>query len=159
MSQHAGGPFQLSHSGGLLARRAAGRVGISRQESTAVGGGDRDVSQHARRPFQLRHGGDLLASMVEGLSRAVRVVAFSPNGQVLYTNVGEIPLLSPSLVLLPSWQQKQAFNILVQDQWISRKQQRFLWLPSEYRSGATAVHEDTACLGLVSGRVVLLRIL
>jgi hypothetical protein len=51
VSQHAGGPFRLCHSGGLLARRAAGRVGIRRQHSTAVGGGDRGVSQHAGVPF------------------------------------------------------------------------------------------------------------
>jgi hypothetical protein len=39
--------------GGLLARRAAGRVGIRRQHSTAVGGGDKDVSYHARKPFRV----------------------------------------------------------------------------------------------------------
>jgi WD40 repeat protein len=98
-------------------------------------------------------------SMLEGYSSAVRAVAFSPNGQVLHTNVGEIPLSSPLIVPLPSSRQKQSSNILVQDQWILRNQQRFLWLPSEYRLGATAVHEDIACLGLVSGRVVLIRIL
>jgi hypothetical protein len=86
-------------------------------------------------------------------------MAFSPDGQVLYTNVGEIPLSSSSIEPLPSCQQKQFFNILVQDQWISRNQQRLLWLPSEYRSGTTAVQDDIACLGLASGRVVLLRIL
>jgi hypothetical protein len=96
-------------------------------------------------------------STLEGHSY-VRAVAFSPDGQFLHTNVGEIPLSSSSILPLPSWQEKQSFNFLVQDQWILRNQQRLLWLPSEYR-GATAVHEDIACLGLASGRVVLLRIL
>jgi uncharacterized membrane protein len=98
-------------------------------------------------------------STLEGHSWIVTAVAFSPDSQVLYTNVGEIPLLSSLIVPLPSWQQKQSFNMLVQDQWILRNQQRLLWLPSEYRSRMTAVHKDKACLGLASGRVVLLRIL
>jgi WD40 repeat protein len=96
-------------------------------------------------------------STLEGHS-SVTAVTFSPDGQVLHTNTGEIPLWSPSIVPLPFWRQKQSSNILVQDQWILRNQQRFLWLPSEYRLGVTAVHEDIACLGLFSGRVVLIRI-
>jgi hypothetical protein len=98
-------------------------------------------------------------STLEGHSREVTAVSFSTDGQVLHTNAGEIPLLFPSIVPLPVWQQMHFFNILVQDQWILRNQQRFLWLPSEYRFGAKAVHDDIACLGLVSGRVVLIRIL
>jgi hypothetical protein len=101
---------------------------------------------------------DACRSTLEGRSDHVTAVAFSLDGRLLHTNEGEI-LLSPSLVvLLPSWQQKQSCNILVQDQWILHNQQRSLWLPSEYR-GATAVHEDIACLGCYSSRVVLIRIL
>jgi WD40 repeat protein len=92
-------------------------------------------------------------------SPVTMAIAFSSDGQVLYTNAGNISVSFHSTVLLSSWQQKKPFNILVQDQWISRNQQRFLWLPSEYRSRSTAVHEDIACLGLVSGRVVLLEFL
>jgi hypothetical protein len=88
----------------------------------------------------------------------VTAVAFSPDGRVLHTNTGEISLSSPLIVPLPSWQQKQSSNILVQGQWILCNQQRFLWLPPEYR-GVTAVHEDITGLGLASGRVVLIRIL
>jgi hypothetical protein len=57
---HAGWRVLLCHGGGLLARRAAGRVGILGQHSTAVGGGDRDVSQHAGGPLVCQ-GGGLLA--------------------------------------------------------------------------------------------------
>jgi WD40 repeat protein len=96
-------------------------------------------------------------STLEGHSSRVTAVAFSPDGQVLHINAGEIPLSSPSIAPLPSWQQKQPSNLLVQGQWILRNQQRFIWLLSEYR-GVTAVHEDIVCLGLVSGRVVLIRI-
>jgi uncharacterized protein with WD repeat len=98
-------------------------------------------------------------STLEGHSREVTAVAFSPDGQVLHTNAGEIRLSSPLIAQLPSWRQKQSSNVLVQDQWILRNQQRFLWLPFEYRSWAKAVHKDIACLGLISGRLVLIRIL
>jgi hypothetical protein len=47
MSQYAGGLFLVYQGSSLLARRAASRVSIWRQHSTAVGGGDRDVLQHA----------------------------------------------------------------------------------------------------------------
>ncbi|PZC90297.1 hypothetical protein A1F95_09650 [Pyrenophora tritici-repentis] len=66
VSQHARGPFLYGLGGGLLARRAAGRVGIFGQDSTAVGGGDGDVSQHARGPFLYGLGGGLLARRAAG---------------------------------------------------------------------------------------------
>jgi hypothetical protein len=61
-----GGPFLLCQGGGLLARRAAGRVSILRQDSTAVGGGHRDLSQHAGGPFLLCQRGGLLARRAAG---------------------------------------------------------------------------------------------
>ncbi|KAF2818057.1 hypothetical protein CC86DRAFT_436486 [Ophiobolus disseminans] len=97
-------------------------------------------------------------SMLEGHPEYISDMAFSSNSQVLHTNAGNISL-SPLLIVLSSpWQQEQSSNILVQDQWVLRNQQRFLWLPSEYRSRVTAVDSNIACLGLASGRVVLLRI-
>jgi WD40 repeat protein len=98
-------------------------------------------------------------STLGGHSDYVSAVAFSSNGQVLHTNAGNISLSPLTIVQPPSWQQEQMSNILVRDQWILRNQQRFLWLPSEYRSRATAVDNNVACLGLASGRVVLIRIL
>ncbi|KAF2798827.1 hypothetical protein K505DRAFT_346348 [Melanomma pulvis-pyrius CBS 109.77] len=97
-------------------------------------------------------------STLKGDFTAVTAVAFSPDGQVLYTNRGDIPLSPPLVVTLPS-SQRQSPYILVQDQWILRNQQRFIWLPSEYRSYSCYVHKDIVCLGLSSGRVVFLRIL
>jgi WD40 repeat protein len=69
---------------------------------------------------------DACRSTLEGHSSWVTAVAFSPNGQVLNTNAGEIPLSSPSIAPLLSWQQKQPSNLLVQSQWILRNQQRFI---------------------------------
>jgi predicted NACHT family NTPase len=98
-------------------------------------------------------------STLEGHSRNVTYVDFSPDGQVLRTDRGDIPLPQTTVVTSFSRSQLQFVYVQVQDQWILRNQQRFLWLPPEYRSTSTAVREDIACLGLASGRVVLLRIL
>ncbi|KAF5844625.1 hypothetical protein GGP41_007671 [Bipolaris sorokiniana] len=110
---------------------------------------------------------------LEGHSKDVRAVAFSPDGQlvayityiefssdgqVLHANQGDIPLPQTPVVTSLSRPQPQSSYVLVQGQWILRNQQRALWLPPEYRSRSTAVCEEIACLGLVSGRVVLLRI-
>jgi WD40 repeat protein len=86
-------------------------------------------------------------------------VDFSPDGQILRTDRGDIPLPRTPVAMSLLSPQSQSYYIRVQDQWILRNQQRVLWLPPEYRTMSTAVREDTACLGLSSGRVVFLRIL
>jgi WD40 repeat protein len=98
-------------------------------------------------------------STLEGHSRDVRAVAFSPDGQILHTNAGDIPLSYPVIAPSPSWQKNQSASILIQGQWILRDQQRLLWLPSEHRSSSIAVHPNVVCLGLLSGYVVLLKVL
>ncbi|KAH5436513.1 hypothetical protein HBI47_072820 [Parastagonospora nodorum] len=104
-------------------------------------------------------GTSMCRSTLESPSRVITYVDFSPDGQVLRTNKGHISL-PQTLVVTSLWRlPPQFFYVQVQDQWILRNHQRFLWLPPEYRSRSTAVREDIACLGLVSGRVVLLRIL
>ncbi|CAI9635548.1 unnamed protein product [Alternaria burnsii] len=96
-------------------------------------------------------------SKLESPSGFITYIDFSLDGQVLHTNEGDIPLPHTPVVTSLSRLQPQSY-IVVQDQWILRNQQRALWLPPEYRSTSTAVCEDIACLGLTSGRVVLLRI-
>ena len=96
-------------------------------------------------------------SKLESPSGFITYIDFSLDGQVLHTNEGDIPLPHTPVVTSLSRLQPQSY-IVVQDQWILRNQQRTLWLPPEYRSMSTAVCEDIACLGLISGRVVLLRI-
>jgi WD40 repeat protein len=98
-------------------------------------------------------------STLEGHSDYVMDMAFSSDGQALHTHAGDIPLSYPAIVPSPSRQKNQSSSILIQGQWILRDQQRFLWLPSEYRSSSTAVHLDVVCLGLPFGRVVLLKAL
>jgi DNA-binding beta-propeller fold protein YncE len=92
----------------------------------------------------------------EGHSAFVNAVAFSPDGQVLHTNAGKIVLFLPFVLPSSSWQQRQSSYILVQGHWILRNQQRFLWLPPEYRPNCSAVHKNMVCLGLSSGRMVQL---
>jgi hypothetical protein len=97
-------------------------------------------------------------STLRSPSEYITYIEFSSDGQVLHTNQGDILLPQSTVVTSLSRAQPQPY-VVVQDQWILRNQQRALWLPPEYRSRSTAVREDIACLGLVSGRVVLLRIL
>ncbi|KAF2844284.1 platelet-activating factor acetylhydrolase IB subunit alpha [Plenodomus tracheiphilus IPT5] len=98
-------------------------------------------------------------STLEGHSKYISDMTFSSDGQVFHTNAGEISL-SPLLIVLSSpWQQEQSSKILVQNQWVLRNQQRFLWLPSEYRTSQTAVYTNVVCLGLSSGCLVLLKVL
>jgi WD40 repeat protein len=97
-------------------------------------------------------------STLYGPSGYISYIDFSLDGQVLRTNQGDIPLPQTSVLTSLSRPQPQSSYIIVQDQWTLRNHQRFLWLPPEYRSETTAVREDIACLGLGSGRVVLLRI-
>ncbi|RYO29304.1 hypothetical protein AA0113_g12083 [Alternaria arborescens] len=98
-------------------------------------------------------------STLKGHSEYITYMKFSSDGQVLHANQGDIPLPQTTVITSLSRPQPQSFCVVVQDQWILRNQQRALWLPPEYRAESTAVREDTACLGLVSGRVVLLKIL
>ncbi|KAF2827163.1 hypothetical protein CC86DRAFT_289982, partial [Ophiobolus disseminans] len=91
-------------------------------------------------------------------SKYITYIEFSTDGQVLHTNRGDIPLLQTPAVTSLSRPHPQSFYVVVEYQWVLRNQQRFLWLPPEYRSRSTAVRENIACLGLASGRVVLLRI-
>jgi WD40 repeat protein len=98
-------------------------------------------------------------STLEGHPEYIFEMTFSSDGEILHTNAGDISL-SPLLIVLSStWQQEQSSNILVQNQWVLRNQQRFLWLPSEYRTTHTIVYTNIVCLGLSSGRVVLLKVL
>ncbi|KAI1593030.1 WD40 repeat [Pyrenophora tritici-repentis] len=91
-------------------------------------------------------------------SRNISYIDFSPDGQVLHTDEGDILLPQTPVVTSPSRPEPQYFYILVQEQWVLRNQQRFLWLPPEYRPSSKAVHQNTVCLGLNYGRVVLLKI-
>jgi WD40 repeat protein len=96
---------------------------------------------------------------LESSSPYLYYFSFSLDGQILRTDKGDIPLFQTPIVTSLSRPQLQLMYVQVQSQWILRNQQKFLWLPPEYRTTSTAVCKDTACLGLASGRVILLRIL
>jgi hypothetical protein len=103
-------------------------------------------------------GTGMCPSTLEVHSKYVSYVVFSPDGQAFYTNQCDIFLPQTTVVTSLPRSQQQSTCILVQNQWILRNKQRFLWLPTEYRSGPTAVQEDKTCLGMAYGRVVLLRL-
>ncbi|EMD85645.1 hypothetical protein COCHEDRAFT_1148005 [Bipolaris maydis C5] len=86
-------------------------------------------------------------------------INFSLDGRVLHTNQGNICLPQSSILECVPRPQSQSFSVLVQNQWIFRNQERFLWLPLKYRSSLTVVRGGITCLPLVSGHVVLLRTL
>ncbi|KAF2738129.1 hypothetical protein EJ04DRAFT_429802 [Polyplosphaeria fusca] len=94
-------------------------------------------------------------SVLEGHTNQVSAVAFSPDGQYIRTDRGDIPLRS-SITPPPLFQRAQPSHIFVQDQWITLDQQRLLWLPSEYRPTCSTVNKDIVCLGHSSGRITLL---
>ena len=66
LPQHAQRPFGLCHRGRRFTGWPAGRVGIRRQDRTAVGDSDGVVLQHARRPFGLRWHCRLFAGQAAG---------------------------------------------------------------------------------------------
>jgi WD40 repeat protein len=102
-------------------------------------------------------------------SSATRMLAFSLDGLKLHTDQGNIPLIQSSVdrslfggeqysTVTSLFRPEQSSYSSVQDGWILRNQQRLLWLPLDYRA-SSAVHDNIVCLGLLSGRVILLRIL
>ncbi|KAF9729836.1 hypothetical protein PMIN01_11769 [Paraphaeosphaeria minitans] len=65
--QRAGGPFKLvCQRGGVLARRAASRLSMPRQDSAGVGDSDGPVSQRAAGPFKTGQRGGVLARRTAG---------------------------------------------------------------------------------------------
>ncbi|KAH8714805.1 putative WD-repeat protein [Phaeosphaeriaceae sp. PMI808] len=83
-------------------------------------------------------------------------IAFSPDGQTLQTNSGDISLPSNLIIIPAILQTEEPSCTTVESQWILRQKRRFLWLPPEYRGCKTAVHKHTVCLGCISGRITLL---
>ncbi|KAF2624116.1 hypothetical protein BU25DRAFT_348524 [Macroventuria anomochaeta] len=97
-------------------------------------------------------------SVLDSSSPYIYHLAFSPGGQALHTNEGDISLPA-SLNLTPHVEQEEQFlQLSVEDHWVLRNTQRFLWLPFEYRAYYSAVCKDMVCLGCPSGRVALLRL-
>jgi hypothetical protein len=84
-------------------------------------------------------------------------VAFSPDGQYLQTDRGNIPLtLSP--MKTSSVPDEEVSYLSIQNQWIMRNNQPLLLLPGEYAPSCAAVYRDKVFLGHSSGRVTLIRI-
>src|SRR5947199_5461449 len=95
--------------------------------------------------------------MLEGHSESVYAVAFSPDGQYLQTNRGQIPLFLPPSSIF-SFQDKEISALFIKDQWVMLKEQSLLWLLLKYQPTYTAVYRDVICLGHSSGYITFLKI-
>ncbi|KAF2623590.1 WD40 repeat-like protein [Macroventuria anomochaeta] len=85
-------------------------------------------------------------------------LTFSPDDQALHTDKGDIPLPASLNLTPPVEQEEQSLQLSVEDQWVLRNTQRFLWLLFKYRSYNSAVCKDMVCLRCPSGRVALLKL-
>lgn len=95
---------------------------------------------------------------LNGLSGYVYFIRFSPDGQSLYTNQGDFALnQTNSVPAVPSLPSQPGF-FRPRQHWLPNDQQPILFLPVGYRTRATATSNGTICLGLKSGRVILLTI-
>ena len=93
-------------------------------------------------------------SMLGGHSGWISAVTFSSDGSYLNTNRGQISI--PLSLSSAPFRQEKDLALFVEDQWIATKEQRFLWLPSDYRPVCSAVCGSVICLGLASGQLTFL---
>ncbi|KAJ6204640.1 putative wd40 repeat pf20 [Bipolaris maydis] len=98
-------------------------------------------------------------SMINRLGGYIWSIDFSPDGQLLHTDRGDCALDGTKDVPSLSSSQAQPSYCIVQERWILRNHERFLWIPPKFRTQATAACQDMVCLGLQSGRIILIKIL
>ncbi len=94
---------------------------------------------------------------LEGHSGAVNAVAFSPDGRYLTTNFRSLrlsPTSAPPDQRLDKHPTVQ--SLYVDNEWITIGGKKCLWLPSDYRSPAVAVHGNKIVLGRWSGGLTFL---
>jgi hypothetical protein len=83
-------------------------------------------------------------------------IAFSPDGQILHTNRGDIPILLDLIVVTSALPAQELPYAAVDGEWVLRQTRRFLWLPPQYRNCVTAVYRHIVFLGCRSGHVSFL---
>jgi WD40 repeat protein len=85
----------------------------------------------------------------------ISTLSFSSDSSHLKTNRGQVSIpLSPSNAHFR--QENELCAVFVEDHWVASAEQRFLWLPSDYRPTCTAVCGNVICLGHASGHVTFL---
>jgi hypothetical protein len=126
--------FILNERGGVLARRVAAGVGLTRSDGQVVkreqgsrAAGIREYSRHLRDQFSI-------------------------DDNTILTNRGAVSVdKEPSAGMALESSTDQA-NMIMND-WIQRKSRNFLWLPHEYRSARLAFCDGMFAFGLHSGQV------
>ena len=95
--------------------------------------------------------------MVEFIRVAARVhrLSFSNDFPGLWSNLGYFPtsFYRPPRDYGPSSLEQW---LRLENEWISFKNSRIIWLPPEYRPEVSAVNKDTVCIGLRTGPILFL---
>jgi len=81
-------------------------------------------------------------------------ISFSRYSQYLKTNRGLLSLQS-SFNLFPP-QAPSLYRIFVKGDWITRDGENLLWLPSSYKAGCSALHDNMLAMGHESGEVTFI---
>ncbi|KAF1816011.1 WD40 repeat-like protein [Eremomyces bilateralis CBS 781.70] len=86
----------------------------------------------------------------------LETLSFSNDGTSLQTNRGSLPILQTPSNITPVISSQLPSSIFVQDQWVSRRTERILWLPLEHRPSRIAVYGGVVAFGYASGRVTMM---
>ena len=84
---------------------------------------------------------------------SVRILSFSEDSGYTKTNMGYLPLSGYNEPIL---NQDLTCQVYSDDDWISRHNQRLLWLPPDYRATCSASYNNILALGHYSGRVTFI---
>ncbi|OCK72724.1 WD40 repeat-like protein, partial [Lepidopterella palustris CBS 459.81] len=102
------------------------------------------------------HSGELLQQTFDVSN--VYTLSFSNDGTYLQTNMGSLPISSPSSSGLAVLHRQLPPAIFVKNQWMRSHTEPILWLPPEHRPDRIAVHGSTVDFGLKSGRVTIMEL-
>jgi hypothetical protein len=153
----ARGPLELGCVRGLLTRRQAGRVWVSRSDGAALGRRDRSSATNARRPLGLgqlsrlltrRQAGHVWIWGSDGAALGRRDRSRATDAPVLL-EFRQLVAFSPDGKLLPT--------LRVSNHWVVEGKSNILWLPPDYQSICEAIWDQSVILGHTSGRLSFLQ--
>jgi WD40 repeat protein len=86
----------------------------------------------------------------------IYALSFSDDGTSLQTERESLPIPPPLSGATATNSPQPQPSIFVKDEWVSRHNERILWLPPEYRPHSVAVHRGIVAFGYTSGRVAII---
>lgn len=99
------------------------------------------------------------------IGRSLSNILFDTTGSFLHTEIGTFNLDVPSASLPVQSTadyrrpRRHGYGLNSNNMWIMRGYENLLWLPSEYRSSASAISASTVAIGCPSGRVLIFKFL